>query len=563
MKRVEAPCPSCGAPVEFKTSSALVTICTFCHSAVARGDRRLEDWGKVAALAPTGSSFELGMTGRHDGKPFEIVGHVQYEHAAGGFWDEWYAAFADGRWGWIAEAQGRIYLTFEQEAGELPPMDSLVAGEQLDLGQGGKWKIAEVGRATTRGAEGEMPSAFTPGRPHDFADLAGPQGRFVTLDYSGDAPRLFVGEQVTLADLGISAAAVARAIDDAGPVEITAGQVACPQCGGSLDLKAPDQTLRVACPFCSALLDCNQGNLKFLATLDQEKPEVNLPIGSTGELFGTKYIVIGFVRRAVTFDREYTWDEYLLFERATGFRWLVHSDGHWSFVQPLSVGDIDRHGQTVGYAGRTFKVFQTANATVKQVLGEIYWKIAVGETVFAEDFIDPPDMITIETSYRQQITRDETAGEAAAAAMEMMRSNRVIEKNEMASEVNVSLGTYVPQTTVEQAFGLLPLIRGWGVAPNQPAPGPSGIYKYWALFAAALLLIDLLMSVTMSRPVDHWIAFWAFVLLSLMPVGTLLYNHSFERSRWQDSEYNPYASSDDSGSDDDSGGWLGDDDDGD
>ena len=76
-----------------RTSSALVTICTFCHSAVARGDRRLEDWGKVAALAPTGSSFELGMTGRHDGKPFEIVGHVQYEHAAGGFWDEWYAAF--------------------------------------------------------------------------------------------------------------------------------------------------------------------------------------------------------------------------------------------------------------------------------------------------------------------------------------------------------------------------------------------------------------------------------------------------------------------------------------
>jgi hypothetical protein len=558
VKRVEAPCPSCGAPVEFKTASALVTICPFCHSAVARGDRRLEDWGKVAALAPTGSSFEIGMTGRHGDRPFEIVGHVQYEHAAGGFWDEWYAAFADGRWGWIAEAQGRIYLTFEQEARNVPAFDSLTAGERLDLGSGGQWKVAEVGRATTRGAEGEMPYAFTPGKPHDFADLVGPQGRFVTLDYSGDAPRLFVGEQVTLEQLGISAAAVARAIDDAGPVEIGAQQVACPNCGGSLDLKAPDQTLRVACPYCSALLDCDQGNLKYLSTLDQEKPESNIRIGRTGELFGVNYIVIGFVRRAVTFDREYTWDEYLLFDRPTGFRWLVHSDGHWSFVQPLTLGDIERHGKTIAYSGRTFKVFQTANATVKQVLGEFYWKIAVGETVFAEDFIDPPDMITIETSYRQRINRGEA--EAAAEAIEMMRSNRLIEKNEMASEVNLSLGTYVPHATVEQAFGLPPLSRGWGVAPNQPAPGPTSIYKYWGLFAASLLIIHFVIAAVSSKPVDHWIAFWAIAFVSLMPVGTMLYNHSFERSRWQDSEYNPYASSDEGGGDEDhDAGWLGDD----
>ena len=64
MRKIEAPCPSCGAPVEFKVSSSLVTVCEFCHSLVARGDRKLEDLGKVAALVETNSPLELGATGR-------------------------------------------------------------------------------------------------------------------------------------------------------------------------------------------------------------------------------------------------------------------------------------------------------------------------------------------------------------------------------------------------------------------------------------------------------------------------------------------------------------------
>ena len=48
--------------------------------------------------------------------PYEITGRVQIQHEAGGIWDEWYVAFRDGkRWGWLAEAQGRYYLTFPKK----------------------------------------------------------------------------------------------------------------------------------------------------------------------------------------------------------------------------------------------------------------------------------------------------------------------------------------------------------------------------------------------------------------------------------------------------------------
>ena len=36
--------------------------------------------------------------------------------------------------------------------------------------------------------------------------------------------------------------------------------VSCPNCGGSLDLAAPDKTLRVTCPYCDTVLDANQGH---------------------------------------------------------------------------------------------------------------------------------------------------------------------------------------------------------------------------------------------------------------------------------------------------------------
>ena len=106
---IEASCPACGAPISFKIGSSIVVVCEFCNSVIARGDRKLEDLGKVADLAETGSPLDIGLRGMYQGVSFELTGRAQLGHEAGGVWDEWYAAFADGRWGWLAEAQGRFY----------------------------------------------------------------------------------------------------------------------------------------------------------------------------------------------------------------------------------------------------------------------------------------------------------------------------------------------------------------------------------------------------------------------------------------------------------------------
>jgi hypothetical protein len=488
---------------------------------VARGDKRLEDLGKVADLAETDSPLKVGLRGQHEGKRFALVGRAQYRHAAGGVWDEWYAAFPGNRWGWLAEAQGRFYLTFARKPSEntpLPALAELEVERRLTLGSAGEFAVAEVGQATTLSAEGEIPYRFEPNRPHDYADLYGPDSAFATLDYSGEAATLYLGREVTLDEIGIAASARGEERD---PRQISARQVSCPQCGGPLTLVAPDKTERVTCPNCLSLLDANQGNLKYLETLQPGEHHPLIPLGTAGKFQGVEYTVIGFMARSVTFDeKDYFWTEYLLYQPRQGFRWLVNSDRHWNFVRPISAGSVRAARDTARFDGRTFRLFQRAQATVRHVLGEFYWKVTVGEVVEGADYIAPPDLLSIE------ISRGESGPEEGARPG--------------AKEANYSLGTWIPHAEIEKAFGVSKLPRGFGVAPNQPSPVDKRVYVSWLGFGALLVLLDVLLASNPKQGVDQGMFVVCLVAISIIPLGAALYAWGFEKSRWADSQFNPY-----------------------
>jgi hypothetical protein len=447
-----------------------VVICPYCRSAVARTDRKLEDLGKVAEIVESESPLKLGLKGTFNGTRFELTGRAQYRHSLGGNWDEWYATFSNGWVGWLAEAQGNFYITFFQPVAKevtLPTFDSLRPGAALPAIPGApELLIKEAASAKTIAAEGEIPYQFVPGEESKFADLVGKNNVFGTLDYSFDPPWLFVGKQVTLAEIGLG---------DAKPAErearrVTSEAMGCPKCGGPLELRAPDKTERIACPYCGSLLDVNEGKLKYYkaAFKPLRHPNYAIEIGATGEFFGVTYKVIGSMSRYVVFENvRYFWNEYLLYEPKTGFRWLVQSDDHWSFVEAVNLADVaagdpSQISMTVGYNGSSFKIFQNTTATVDDVRGEFYWRVEHGEQVLATDYVKPPKMLSCER----------TSG-----------------------EVNWSLGTYLPKKDVEKAFGLETLPTPTNVAPNQPFNGSFfytyGLLPVLLLFVIAVFLIPL------------------------------------------------------------------------
>jgi hypothetical protein len=462
-------CPACGAEVLFKSGSSIVVVCEFCHSVVARTDRGVEDVGKVADVVESGSPLEVGLRGAVRNVPFTLTGRAQLQHAAGGMWDEWYAAFEDGRWGWLAEAQGRFYLTFQIQVPDtslLPPFDLLELGQPVRaIPSQNPPVIAEKGEARMLAAEGEIPYRLVPNEVYRYADLSGADGIFGTLDYGDQPPNIFVGREVTLADLSIAATGRTR---EREPRAVTASRLNCPQCAGPLELRAPDKAERVTCPNCGSLLDINQGELVYLKTLQFVGTRPDIAPGSVAEFEGQPFTVIGFMTRSVEFDGvRYYWQEYLLYNPMAGFRWLVQSDGHWSYVRPISPGEVNQLNGKAVFGGRKFKAFQDAAARVDYVAGEFYWKVTVGEMVRAVDFVSPPLMLSKEVSGGFGVGKN---------------------KGEIESEeINWSLGTYIPKKQVEEKFKIkLPSPNT--VAPNQPYPNKS-VYKYWLLLTALALFL--------------------------------------------------------------------------
>ena len=344
MSVLQANCPSCAAPIEFQNGSTIVLVCPFCRSAVARNDRALEDLGKIADIADTQSPLKIGLKGSFNNHRFELTGRAQLKHDLGGFWDEWYATFSNGWVGWLAEAQGKFYLTFYQalpNGASLPSFDSLQLGQTIEqIPNKTALIVTEKGTATAVAADGEIPYRLTPNERSDYADLSGANNAFGTIDYSENPPWAFVGQQVSLAEIGLgNAKSVQREAR-----RTSAAAMNCPNCGGALSLAAPDKTERVTCPYCSSLLDVNQGNLKFLRALKPSPSphEFVLPIGAEGTFkTDVKFKIIGAVVRSVTVEGiEYFWHEYLLYNPIIGFRWLVHSDNHWNFVEPVNAAEV-------------------------------------------------------------------------------------------------------------------------------------------------------------------------------------------------------------------------------
>ena len=197
---VSANCPNCGAPVQFRWSSAVQTVCTFCHSILVRHDVDLEKVGVVADLPPNPSPIQIATEGVYANNAFVVVGRIIYEYELGG-WSEWHIVFNNGTSGWLSDAQDEYAVSFlKAEHGPLPGSDAISVGQRF------KWwetvyEVTSLTRAHYRGVEGELPFEYWDKQDMLFADLRSGDARFATIDYSEATPLLFLGESVDFDDL--------------------------------------------------------------------------------------------------------------------------------------------------------------------------------------------------------------------------------------------------------------------------------------------------------------------------------------------------------------------------
>jgi hypothetical protein len=444
--------------VEFRFERAFVTTCPHCTSTVARTDRGLEDLGKRSDVVASESGLEAFARGRYRGVGFTLMGRTVLAHPKGGRWSEWYAALETGDVAWLSEAQGVFTLSREapsavaEEIAWATPKD-LAPGRELSLG-GKRFVVSERSTRRTLACEGEVP--FTPSFEVDepFVDLAARDGSVATIDFAGGALAVFLGERVTLADLGVTVRAGARDAHAAGTAAL-----ACGNCGGPIVLAAPNESRRVTCAACGSLHEVEAGGFRFLETLAApQRPLV--PLGTRFEREGAHWQIVGWVERSVTSEGvRYPWSEYLAYAGPRGFRWIVESRGHWLWVTPepnfarATPADLEA---SLEHEGVTYTRFAHDLAEVDALAGEFPWAVTRGEVTESFDYVSAPRVLSCEGD---------------------------------GSEVNWSRGEHMERAEVAQLFpGVsLPAPQGVGMAQPNPWRGAGKVAMLLALLTLPLL----------------------------------------------------------------------------
>lgn len=481
MSATNYQCPNCGAAVVFQSSITVFAVCGFCRTMVVRHDMNLENLGVMAELPPDSSLLQIGTQGFFDGLGFGIIGRVRLEWEQG-VWTEWCALFTDGRYGWIAEAQGTYMVSFEypDQAG-LPALGDLAPETELKIGKA-QFAVADIKETVCVGSEGELPFPAPSGRRGSSVDLRDASGRFGCLEYSEKETRFYSGRYAQFDELRLSGLRTLPGWSGGQSAEPeasrNAGALSCPNCGSTVTLRAVGLSLAAVCGSCSSVIDVTDPNLRIISRFNDKKVVVPiLPIGVRGKLFGVEYEVIGYVRRI---ESGFGWEEFLLFNPAEGFRWLVTYDGHWSFVKTLTE-TVKTGGEAVFFRGGEFKLFSRGHAKVTYVLGEFYWKVTIGETVATEDYVSPPFVLSKEYYPGLQ-------------------------------EVTWSLGEYVEPSVIEEAFGKKDQLRPRnGVYLNQPNPQQRQFGALWALAGTFFLALFFIQLVTGARGTNQQVYRGSFI----------------------------------------------------
>jgi len=161
-------------------------------------------------------------------------------------------------------------------------------------------------------------------------------------------------------------------------------------------------------------------------------------------------------------------DEFLLFNKETGYTWLIVEGGHFSLSEELSLRPVTvqpkwaRPKSKFEFDGRRWTVFERVDDgsfRIDYVDGELPWVARQGDSASYMDAISPPFLLSAEWTESE---------------MEWYRAE------------------YLPRKEVADAFGMheskLPAAQG--VAPHQPYPaGP--FRRYSAVIMAGFFLANL------------------------------------------------------------------------
>lgn len=444
-----APCPGCGAPVEFKSAQSTHAVCGYCQSTVVRNGDVLQRLGKMAELFDDHSPLQLNASGRiqlnGQNVPFTLIGRLQYK-ADTGTWTEWVAFLNDGSTATLGEDNGAYVFTRPVDAGRNLPAASQFRVGMTTAINGKPYSVAANVQAALMSAQGELPKLPALGEKFGIVELRSEDGEVLSIDYGSTPPKVERGRAIQLEDLHL------QGLKEESVKEEIGRQFNCPNCGAPVPVKL-SSTKSVTCPSCASIITLDSGvGVELHHALQDEPVQPLIALGSLGQLEGVPWQVVGFQHRMGQEpgdDEQFGWSEYLLFHRKRGFCFLVDAEDGWSLVRPTTgAPKLAGGGQTASYLGSSYELQCSYNAQTTYVLGEFYWPLERGQKTFNRDFAGPKGLLAMEQT-PQEVTwsyGNKISSEAVAAAFKLDADKNLFKRQDAAplsSSSGIGCGTLI------------------------------------------------------------------------------------------------------------------------
>jgi ribosomal protein L37AE/L43A len=431
-------CPTCGAPVTFRSAASVMAVCDYCKSTLVKDADSIRNIGRMSDVQEDYSAIQINTAGVIDGIGFTVVGRIQLRYDEG-FWNEWYVLDDRGEGGWLSDASGQYVFTRAVDPATLPlpvlpRFEQIHPGAPLDLGQapdGGRlvFIAGDVRAARCTGGQGELPFTVGSGYAARVADFH--RGvEFLTLDYSDDTdaapaaapamsftapnrsagfgggavvrqggPVVYRGRGVTLDGIKAQLLRDVETIkDEAGRFKGKVSNLECPSCGAAIPF-SPGATSHLICPTCHATIDATSSVAEVIAAAQSIQPlATTIALGAKATIAAVQYAVIGLMRRAEISDDGGEWTEYLLYAPQKGFFWLVETDEGWERSDVLDAWPFWFAADQALYDGATYGRLYDYQAVVKYAAGAFNWKAAVGDVTRVTEFQAGPAKLAAESN---------------------------------------------------------------------------------------------------------------------------------------------------------------------
>jgi hypothetical protein len=267
---------------------------------------------------------------------------------------------------------------------------------------GQSFEVASNQQVSLISAQGELPKLPPLGQAFPMVELRGTDGEVLSIDYGAQPAQLTRGRAIQLEDLQLSG------LREESAKAVSSRQFSCPNCGATVEVTLASSK-SITCRSCNSLIDITEGIGGELRHALQDEPmQPLIPLGSTGQLQGVPWQVVGFQHRMGhepgDDDEQFGWDEYLLFNLKKGFTFLVDSQEGWSVVKPTTGAPALSAGKdSAGYLGTTYRLKYSYQAETTYVAGEFYWPVTRGQKTFNRDFASGASLLSMEES-PQEVT---------------------------------------------------------------------------------------------------------------------------------------------------------------